>query len=300
VALEPDLLLLQWWTSYWLGLYTVVARRARAAHIPILTFAHQFVEPDSSFLEWFVTRRALRHTDGLVVMSEEDVGMARRVLPGKTVRLGPMPALHVPEGDRIPRAEARARLGLDPTASLLLFFGFVRRYKGLKHLLEALSRVPDVQLLVAGEFWENEDTYRAQVCRLDLGDRVMLVNRYIRNEEVELYFGAADALVLPYVSASQSAVGATALAFGLPLIATRVGGLQELVVDGATGLMVAPGSSEQLADAIARFFRDRLGERFREAIAGEHRALGWETLVRTIEEAAAEITTSAPSAEGAP
>ncbi len=286
---RPDLLLLQWWTPFWLPMMVTVARRIQAAGVPIVTLVHQFIEPDSGFSEWFLARRALRLCDGLIVMTEQDCGLARRVFPETPVRLGPLPPFQHDHCQGLSRSAARRQLGIDDTVPLLLFFGFVRRYKGLRVLLRALARLPQVHLLVAGEFWENESTYQEEVHRLGLAPRVTIINRYIGNEEVESYFVAADALVLPYLAASQSAVGMTALSFGLPIIATTVGGLPEIVCHGETGLLVEPGNSESLAAAIAKFFDEQLAASFQAATKRQSEHLSWSSLVGVIEEISAVI-----------
>jgi glycosyltransferase involved in cell wall biosynthesis len=285
VAARPDILLLQWWTPFWIPLLLIVSWAARRAGIPILFISHQFIEPDSSLVEWFLARMTLRLADGLIVMTEEEFGMARRVLPGKPIRAGHLPLFEGFPRQHLSRAEARRRIGIDPDVRLLLFFGFVRRYKGLRYLLDALAKLPDrVYLVVAGEFWEDEQVYREQIRRLGLEDRVVVHNRYIPNEAIEQYFAAADALVLPYITGSQSAVGMTGLHYGVPVIATNVGGLAETVGHSETGLIVPPADSAALAGAIDHFFRDRLGERFRATIAQERERLSWEALIRIIEE----------------
>jgi glycosyltransferase involved in cell wall biosynthesis len=285
VAVRPDILLLQWWTPFWIPLLLIVSWAARRAGIPILFISHQFIEPDSSLVEWFLARMTLRLADGLIVMTEEEFGMARRVLPVKPIRAGHLTLFEGFPRQHLSRAEARGHLGIDPDVPLLLFFGFVRRYKGLRYLLDALAKLPDrVYLVVAGEFWEDEHVYREQIRRLGLEDRVVVHNRYIPNEAIEPYFAAADALVLPYITGSQSAVGMTGLHYGVPVIATNVGGLAETIGHSETGLIVPPADSAALAGAIDHFFRDRLGERFRATIAQERERLSWEALIRIIEE----------------
>ncbi len=293
---RPDLLLLQWWTPFWLPMMITVVRHARAAQVPIVTLVHQFIEPDSSFPEWFLARRALRLSDGLIVMTEQDCGLARRVFPATPVRLGPLPLFQHDQRQGLTRSAARQLLGVDDAVPLLLFFGFVRRYKGLRVLLRALAELPEIHLLVAGEFWENESTYRAEVDRLGLASRVTIDNRYVGNEEVERYFVAADALVLPYLAASQSAVAMTALSFALPIIATTVGGLPEIVRPGATGLLVEPGDSAGLAAAIAKFFGEQLAPSLQTATGQEAEQLSWSSLVRVIEEISSAIGADATAA----
>jgi len=288
---RPDILLLQWWTPFWLPLLLIVSWAARRAGIPILYISHQFIEPDSSIIEWFFARTTLRLANGLIVMTEEEFGMARRVLPGKPIRTGHIPVFEGFPQQHLARHEARRRLGIDTDAPLLLFFGFVRRYKGLRYLLDALARVSQpVFLLVAGEFWEDEQSYRDQIRRLGLEERVIIQNRYISNEDIEPFFAAADALVLPYLSGSQSGVGMVALNYGVPVIATAVGGLAETVIDGETGLIVPPADSAALAHAIDRFFRENLGDVFRPTLVQERDRLSWAALIHIIEELSNELS----------
>lgn len=289
VNARPDVLLLQWWTPFWLGLHCSLCRRARSAGIPVLTLAHQFVEPDASFVEYFITRGTLRRSDGLLLLSEEEMGMARRLAPDLPLRLVSLPGLHQPSEPAPDRGDARSRLGIDDERPVLLFFGFVRRYKGLHVLLEALASVAGVHLVVAGEFWENEGPYRSQISELGIDDRVTLLNRYQPNEELSRLFVAADALVLPYLGGNQSAVATTAIEYGLPVIASDVGGLAEIIEHGITGLLVPPGSSARLAEAIERFFTGDLGPVFRRAVSAQGQRPGWTQLVTEIESLAAEV-----------
>lgn len=290
VADQPDVLLLQWWTPFWVPLLCVITVLVRRAKIPILFLCHQLVAHDASIIERSLAYPALRLGDGLIVVSAEDRATARRMFPDKPVRLG-----HHPIYDGFPRVgltrdQARARLGIASDEPMLLFFGFVRRYKGLRYLLEALSQLaPNPRLLIAGEFWENEKIYRDLIRRLNLQPRVIIHNRYIRNEEIEAYFVAADALALPYIEGSQSGAGMIALYYGLPVIATSVGGLAETIVDGETGLIVPPADSVALARALERFFKEGLSDAFRANIARTRERLSWEKLIDLIEELGREI-----------
>jgi glycosyltransferase involved in cell wall biosynthesis len=126
---------------------------------------------------------------------------------------------------------------------------------------EVLRRV-DCNLIVAGEFYEPIERYEEMIRQLGIGDAVRLENRYIPNEEVPRYFDEADVLVMPYVSATQSAVAGIAIANGLPIIASRTGGLNEIVRDGYDGLLVPPGDPKSLAEALIRYFEQGLGPVF--------------------------------------
>jgi glycosyltransferase involved in cell wall biosynthesis len=180
-------------------------------------------------------------------------------------------------------------LGLGEKAHVLLFFGFVRPYKGLTYLIDALPRVleeVEIHLVVAGEFWGDPAPYEQQIQRLGLRQRVTVVNRYIPDEEVAPFLAAADLMVLPYVDATQSAVVPVAFGHGLPVLTTRVGGLPEAVEDRCTGLLVAPSSSEELAAGILDFYQQNLGPAMRANIEARRAHFSWDRMEAVIEELA--------------
>ena len=185
------------------------------------------------------------------------------------------------------RASARQRLGLSPGDEVALFFGYVRRYKGLDTLLEAWKQVRarrPATLLVAGEFYEDPAPYRALARAAGGEPSVRLLDHYLQDDEVEAVFRAADVAVLPYRSATQSGVTHVAYALGVPVITTDVGGLSETVVAGETGLVVPPENPEALARSIVRFFEERLGEGMRAGVEALKREHSWESLAhRTLE-----------------
>ena len=290
---NPDLLILQWWTPFWTPtLYALTYWVRRQTPIPILFLCHHIIPPDGGPLDWYLARFVFRRADGFIVMSEEDYALLRRALPKANIRGTTHPIYDMFNQEPIPRQEARARLGLDASVPLLLFFGFVRRYKGLRYLLQALPQVHKhlpVHLMVVGEFWEDEQVYRDLLERLGLQGSVTLLNRYIPNEEVGAYFSAADVVVLPYLEASQSGVGQIAFGFERPVIATQVGGLAETVEHNGTGLIVPPGDSQALAEAIVRYFQEGLAPRFQQAIREVKEQFAWTNLVRLIEQMHSEI-----------
>ena len=287
---KPDVLLLQWWTPFWLPLLLTVSVIARRARIPILYLCHQMIEPDSSALELLLARPALRLGDAFIVVSKKDFVMTQRIIGDKPIRMGHHPLYDSFPQQGLTRVEARILLGIEPDGPLILFFGFVRRYKGLRYLLDALGQLSQPpRLLIAGEFWEEEALYRDLIHQLGLERYVFIHNRYIPNEEIESYFVAADALILPYLSGSQSGVGMIALNFGIPIIATSIGGLAETVTHGETGFIVPPADSVALAAAIERFFREGLSEAFCAAISKERARLSWDALIRIIEETSDDI-----------
>jgi glycosyltransferase involved in cell wall biosynthesis len=162
--------------------------------------------------------------------------------------------------ERTLQGEARRRLGLPLGVPILLFFGIVREYKGLKDILKALPairvRLENVILVIAGEFWEDKRTYLKMIERSRIGDRVIIEDRYIPNEEVPLYFSAADVLVAPYRRTTGSGVVQMARGLGIPVITTDVCGAESRAVrDEETGFVVPSGDPKSLADAVVHFFQ---------------------------------------------
>ncbi len=174
---------------------------------------------------------------------------------------------------------------------MILFFGYVRPYKGLEDLLSALAIArPDSwdMLTIVGEFYAPPERYRRLLEDPRIRDRVRVVNRYVPNEEVARWFAAADVVVLPYREATGSGIAQVAFGAGLPVIGTRTGGLEEVVEEGASGLLVPPRDPTALARAIERFFGENLAERLRAGVARNRRRFEWEGLVDAIESLAAE------------
>jgi glycosyltransferase involved in cell wall biosynthesis len=164
----------------------------------------------------------------------------------------------------------------------LLFFGFIRPYKGVDVLLRALARVPEVRLLVAGEVWDGEDRLRALVDELQLGDRVTLRLSYLPHEELEVLLRDADALVIPYTSGTGTQQVRVAQAHGVPVIATRISNVAEQVTDGVDGLLAQPGDVEGLATAISGLYEPGRLEQMRAAVQPPDDALLWQRYVDTI------------------
>jgi glycosyltransferase involved in cell wall biosynthesis len=233
------------------------------------------------------TRWMLRNSDGYLVMSESVERDLDRLKPGAPRRRVLHPLYAQFDRGRTTRESARARLGLD--GEVAVFFGYVRHYKGLDTLLTAWPAVRarrPVTLVVAGEFYEDPAPYRALV---DQANRttpgaVRLLDRYIPDDEVEALFKAADVVVLPYRSATQSGVTHVAYALGVPVITTDVGGLAETVRPDQTGLIVPPEDAPALAAAVVRFFAESMGPRLREGVRALQRQHSWEVLAdRVIE-----------------
>ncbi len=256
----PDAVVFQHWMPFFAPAFGTMARVIRRrSGARVLAVVHNALPHERRVGDRLLSRYFFSACDGFVIMSEA----VERDLRGLGLR-GPVRRAAHPVYDRFGAApsqqEARRRLGLPTDAPVLLFFGLVREYKGLRTLIEALPRVleklPDVHLVVAGAFYDDEAPYRALIRARGLEEHVALHNRYVPDEQVPDYFAAADVVVQPYVRATQSGVAQVAYHFETPLIVTDVGGLAEAVPHERAGLVVPPEDPAALAEAVIRYFEE--------------------------------------------
>jgi glycosyltransferase involved in cell wall biosynthesis len=274
--LELDALVYKWWIPFFGAAYAPVLDGARKGGAATLMIADNLVPHEKRPLDSFLTRLVTDRTDGVLVMSQSVEDDAHRLLPSMPVRRVPHPVYAQYGAGGRDRVSARVRTKLD--GDVLLFFGFVRRYKGLEVLIEAMPLVlaqRKVTLVVAGEFYEPVAPVRARIAELGIGDAIRLHDRYVPDEEVGDLVAAADCVVLPYRSATQSGVVLVAYAGGCPVISTAVGGLPEVVDDGVTGYLVPPEDPKALADAILRFFDQGGRPAFEGAVAKKAAEFSW-------------------------
>ncbi len=305
VAAEaPDLLILQWWVPYWTPCLTAISLFIkRRTNIPIVFICHNVVPHEGGgALDRRLALTVLRHGDAFIVHSEQDRHRLQALLPGTFILKAQLPTYVelTHQTLRPSHDDLRRSLGLPDGVPVLLFFGFVRPYKGLEYLIQALRIVRkerDARVLVVGEFWTSLEYYQHFAHEFGVEDSIVWVDRYVPDEDLGAYFGLASVVVLPYVSATQSAVVQLAFGFGKPVITTRVGGLQEVVKDGHNGLVVPPQDEEALAAAILRFLDESLGPSFSANIITDREtgSFSWQAMVRTFEEVQHHLYASIPT-----
>ena len=281
---KPDIVLMKYWTPFMAPCFGTIARLARKnGHTKVICQIDNVEPHEHHIIDKPCNRYFLRSVDGFIYMSEQ--------VHGELKAYTQAPALFSPHplfdnfGSRIERSEACQHLGLDPECRYALFFGLIRDYKGLDTLLDAWAefRRQGHKLLIAGEFYTSRDKYIAQIERLGLSDEVILHDHFIPDAEVKHYFSAADCVVLPYKTATQSGVTQICYNFSTPVIVTNVGGLSEIVPDGKVGYVCEP-SKEGVFNALERIYEgDRL-QRFAEAMNIERRRFTWEAMCDKIEE----------------
>ena len=285
---RPDFVLMKYWTPFMAPCFGTIARIARGnGHTKVLCQIDN-VEPHEHHLtDKPFNRYYLHSVDGFVYMSEQ-VHSELRAYSEAPALFSPHP-LFENFGERVERSEACVRLGLDPANRYVLFFGLIRDYKGLDLLLDAWAqlrragRTEGRRLIVAGEFYTAREPYLNRIADNGLQDEVLLHDRFIPDDDVKYYFSAADFVVQPYKTATQSGVTQIAYQFCVPMVVTKVGGLAEIVPDGRVGYVCEP-TPEGVAGAIERMYEGDTLQRFRENCVEERRRFSWEEMCSRITE----------------
>lgn len=283
---RPDLVVTKFWLPFMapaLGTANRVAKRKGTRRIAILDnlVPHEKRPGDSMFARYFVGS-----VDGMVAMSRSVLADADLFDPKrrKARTFCPHP-LYDHYGETLTRQEALGQLGLREGQRYVLFFGFIRDYKGLDLLLQAMAdermEPLGVKLIVAGEFYGDPKPYHDLIARLDLSSRVAMHTDFIPDHEVNRYFCAADLVAQPYKTATQSGVTQIAFHFERPMLVTNVGGLPEIVPDGKVGFVVEP-QAQQIADAIVRYFSEDWQQRLTEGVRQEKQKYLWTNMTQAI------------------
>ncbi len=227
---------------------------------------------DSTLSNYFV-----KSMDGFIAMSKKVEGQMNQFITNQPVSYIPHP-IYDTYGDILPRTEALSHLGLDPQYDYVLFFGYIRDYKGLDILLDAIAEGlktnPKLRLIVAGEYYSDPDKYTSQIEKLGVTDEIILHTNFISNDEVKYFFSAADLVAQSYKSATQSGISQMAIYFEKPIVSTNVGGLPETVLHNKTGYLTNVNSIE-VAEAILKFFKEDPRERFRKEIIKLKELYSW-------------------------
>jgi Glycosyltransferase len=289
--IRPDIILVCYWLPFMAPAFGTILKRIRKnKHTRIIALTHNVVPHEKRPGDERLTHFFVRQCDGFITMSEKVMNDLRHFDAVKPARLVPHP-LYDHFGERVSKTEARNHLGLPPRERILLFFGIIRKYKGLDILLDAVKLIdPSIKLMVAGEFYEDAKPYREQIKRLHIENRLILKTDFIPDSELKYYLCAADVVIQPYRNATQSGVTPLAYHFEKPMIVTNVGGLPGLVPHEQAGLVCQPEPAS-LAAAVNRYFE--LGEQhFIPHLRSEKKKYSWHNLAASIEELAQELQES--------
>ena len=283
---QPTALIIQWWTVFWWPAFMTIAFFAKRRGVPLILLCHNVVDHESSSWKEHLSDSIMRMADGFIVHSSEHRDLLARRFPGRPMMQEPIPPYenHTRSNSALPK---RGRLEL-------LFFGFIRPYKGLDVLLDALDLLGDseIHLTVAGESWADSASTVERLKRM-AGRNVELHLDFVSDQLAADLFARADAVVLPYATASGSAVVAVAYDFEKPVIASRVGGWFDAVIDGQTGILFPAGNPDALAGTLKDLDRARLAT-LADGVAQHKRAHGWTEFADCV----AKLATTISSARG--
>ena len=284
---KPDLLIIKYWIPFMAPCFGTIARIAKSnRHTKVICILDNVIPHEKRPGDKILTGYFTGCIDGAIAMSQsvlDDLRHFRHDIPAK---LSPHP-LFDNFGAPAPRAEALLKLGFEPDFRYLLFFGFIRAYKGLDLLIEAFadSRLRDrkLKLIIAGEFYEDSTPYMNLIKKHNLENEIILVDRFIHDSEVNLFFSVAELIVQPYRSATQSGVTQIAYHFEKPILVTNVGGLKEIVPHGRCGYVVNTDPKE-IADSITDFFENNRKEFFVNSVREEKEKYSWSKMTDSVKE----------------
>ena len=272
---KPDVLIVRYWMSYFAPSLGYITRKMKK-HCKVISILDNVIPHEQRFFDTPLTRYFLKGSTGCVTLCEAVSEDLLKMKPDARYTVIQHP-LYSHFGQKKPREDAERKLGLKSGKKNILFFGLIRKYKGLDILLEAFEKLPDdYQLIIAGEPYGSFEPYQKIIDRLPGKERIVKVLKYIKDSEVSDYFSAADLAVLPYRSATQSGISSVSYHFEVPMIVTDVGGLKETIGDRGTGLVSEHGTPEAIASEIERYFADpQIAEDCIMNIRSEKERLSW-------------------------
>ncbi len=290
--LHPDIIVVRYWLPF-MGpcLGTILRRVKKNNHTKIICIADNIFPHEKRLFDKSFTKYFLKPIDGFITMSEKVLEDLHQFAKEKPAQFVPHP-LYDNFGEKITKEEARKKLNINLNDKVILFFGFIRKYKGLDILLNAIKILNNdissfhlrglggIKLLIAGEFYEDEKNYRELINDPEIKDHLILHTHFISDSDVKYYLCAADCVVQPYRNATQSGVTPLAYHFEIPMIVTNVGGLPSLVPDKKVGLIAEP-HAESIAEKIKEYFE--LGEEyFLPQLKEEKKKYSWQRMVEAI------------------
>jgi D-inositol-3-phosphate glycosyltransferase len=285
--IRPDLVIVKFWIPFMAPCLGTICRILRRnGHSKVVSIIDNIIPHEKRPGDRLLAQYWVGSADGFIAMSRSVIGDLQTFRTRAPMAYCPHP-LYDNFGEVLSKSEALRRLGLDDRYRYLLFFGFIRDYKGLDLLLDAFAderfRKTPLKLLVAGEFYCDPAPYLEQIKRHNLGDHVIMSNDFIPDSAVANYFSAADLVVQPYKSATQSGVTQIAYHFNKPMVITDVGWLAEFVPHGKVGYVVKP-EPPAIADAIVTFYEEQRENEFSANAAMEKQKYSWSRMVEAIEE----------------
>ena len=285
IDIEPDLVLFRFWLPFFAPAFSGVAKKIRKySDATIMAICDNIIPHEERLLDTRLTKRFFGFIDSFIVLSKKVENELLSFVPEAKYKYSPHPIYSI-FNNTLSKEQAKAELKL-ATKKVLLFFGLIREYKGLDILINAMEKIKteleDYTLLIVGECYENENKYTELIQKAGITDNVKCHYSFIPDNEVGKYFSAADVVVLPYKTASQSGIVQIAYHFDTPVIVSNVGGLPEIVDEGKTGYCVEPNSNA-FAKAIKAFYENDNISEMNSNISEYKSQFSWDAMVKAIE-----------------
>ena len=285
---KADLIIFDWWHPFFGFCHGAISSLIKKEYPnKILFITENVVSHEANRIDKILTKIGLRNASMFLALSKNVEEELKRFAKGSKIFRSELPIYDCYKSDdRLDIAEYKSQLGINKADQVILFFGYVRKYKGLDILLKAfpkiLEKFPNTFLLMVGEFYDNPDSYFKLIEELNITKRVEVINQFVPNEEVAKYYIASDVVVLPYRSATQSGILNVAYGFNKPVIVTNVGGLAEYVIEGKTGFVIKPDSEDEIVKGYEKYLSKKDEVNFIENIVKYNRKNSFDNLPELI------------------
>ncbi|MFI3214126.1 MAG: glycosyltransferase family 4 protein [Eubacteriales bacterium] len=283
--MNPDLIIIPWWHPYFSICFTILTTFIKRKNT--LYVCHNVLPHKRFIMDRFLTKMTLKKGKTYITQSKQDAKDLCEIIKNPVFKTTPHPTYNIFKIQGLSKEESRKILGIGNDEKILLFFGFVREYKGLKHLIAAMPRIvkglENVKLLIVGDFGEDRELYMDMIIDKGVEENIIIVEGYIPDKEVEKYFVSCDLVVLPYESATQSGIVQIAYGFEKPVVVTNVGGLPDVVTDGITGYVVENKNPDSIARGVIKYFKENKQQEFSANVKNEEYKYSWDRMIEVIE-----------------
>ncbi|MFK7982626.1 MAG: glycosyltransferase [Saprospiraceae bacterium] len=285
--LKPDLVICRFWLPFMAPCFGTIIKIIKTnKHTKVLAIVDNIVPHEKRIGDKTLAQFFCNQVDAFVAMSKSVVDSLKGFVTTQPIKYIPHP-IYDNYGNPLVKNEARKWLNISPSEKIILFFGFIRDYKGLDLLIKAMAderiKAAGIRLVIAGEYYANQAAYEQLIEELEVRDQLILKTDFIPDEEVKYYFSAADLVVQTYKTATQSGISQLCYHFEKPMVVTNVGGLPEIVQHGKAGYVVEV-DPKSIADGILQFYNENREAEFAEAVAIRKKEFGWHTMTDGIEE----------------
>ena len=279
---KPKIVIMYWYSPLFSPLFSSINFLIKKfTRTNIVIFCHNTIPPEKRPFDYFFERLFFRYVDFLIVATRYDFNYLKVKYPQHKISISPHPNYDIFDYGRFDKNSAKKKLGIK--GKCILVFGYMRKYKGLENMLKAMPFIlkkQEVKLIIAGEFWGDLNKYKLTAERLGINHNVLFVNRYINNEEVEIFFKASDIVIAPYLSHTNSGVIQLAFSFNKPVIATDVGSFKEVI--GNKGY-ITKNNPKDIAEEVIHFYKSKAKKRLVNNIKNNKVNSSWSKLINTIE-----------------